>query len=91
MNTFAQLITEWPDGRAGFARDLGLSYATVQSMELRDSISTDYWPAITDLAQEKGVAGISTARLMEMRQARRERGPLGVRPDVFGKAENCSA
>jgi hypothetical protein len=74
MESFSSLI-DCLGGAAVVAKFAGGKPGTFQQMKARNSVPTEYWPALIALAQERGVAGITHEYLTELsiraKQARR--------------------
>lgn len=61
---------------AVFAADVGVPYASAQSMKGRDAINPIYWPRIIRAAERRGVDGVTYEALVQM-YAQRYGGPVG--------------
>lgn len=65
MNTFRQIIGQWPS-LSEFAADIGVNYDTAKAMRRRDSIAPAHWPVIVEAAKRRGIRGVSLERLVRL-------------------------
>lgn len=75
---FAQIIGSWPrDGDrtsiGTFAADVGVPYLNAQMMKHRNSISPDYWPAIVEAAQTRGLGSVVTLEVLAQMKGRKRK------------------
>ena len=65
MDSFSSLIMKL-GGPTAVAADLDLEPGTVQKMKDRDSIKPKHWPRFVQLADEKGVEGVTLELLARL-------------------------
>lgn len=75
--SFRKLIIEWPGGRPGFARDLGISYEGARAMSDRNSINASHWAEVLKQARRRRVP-LTPEDLLRMSRARRQAARSGV-------------
>lgn len=69
IRSVAALLERWPS-ISDFARDIGVKPTHANVMKLRGSIPADYWPAVVDAADKRGIKGVSLETLTEIRRAK---------------------
>ncbi|WP_136617028.1 MULTISPECIES: hypothetical protein [Mesorhizobium] len=62
--THADVINLWPS-LTEFAADIAVEYGTAKAMRRRESIPVEYWPALIRKAEERQIAGINPASLLD--------------------------
>lgn len=71
MDSFSSLITLL-GGPTAVATDLNMPTGMVQKMKDRDSIKPKHWPRFVQLADEKGIEGVTLELLARLATRHRE-------------------
>lgn len=73
MQSFTEVISRL-GGPAAVALILNAKVDTVRKMAERDSVPTEHWQALIDVARDKRVRGVTYAGLAKMKRPRLKRG-----------------
>lgn len=70
MNTFSDIIARL-GGPSGLAPIIGANPEAIRKMAQRESVPSEYWPALIDAARAKRVRGVTLAKLTQMKTPRK--------------------
>jgi hypothetical protein len=73
MGSFQKVMDLWPS-RGAFRADIGATPGTVTNMYARDSVPPKYWTDMVLGAQERGIEGVTLARLASIAASKRKAG-----------------
>ena len=73
MKSFADIIDRWPS-LGDFARDLGISYVNAQQMRFRDSIASDHWSKVEEMARKRGFSGVTVKVMADLKASQKTSG-----------------
>jgi hypothetical protein len=73
INSFSEVIDKL-GGPAAFGRAVGMTPNTAKQARRRDSLSPEYFSDAANAARERGIAGVTVERLVQLAAERRKAG-----------------
>ena len=80
MKTFRDLIEKFGGPRM-FSLLTGINRNSVNSMYVRNSVNSDYWPALVSIANKEGIEGVTIESIAALRRGNIK--PMGRRGARF--------
>ncbi|EFL88323.1 hypothetical protein [Ahrensia sp. R2A130] len=69
ISNIRDLIDQW-DTIVEFQHDMGLPYVTARAMRVRNSAAPNHWPKLVEVAEAKGIEGVTFEWLTGLRKAK---------------------